>query len=103
MHGFRMTLQQGYRYVTSAFNHARTTLQTIDRGLGAAARMYHSIAPIVALIAREAFGEQRAQATHKAITDAMAGYGNVRSRVVEAHRMGDALAGAIRKEIPGIG
>jgi len=103
MYGFRTTLQRGYRYATNAFHHARSTLQTIDRGLGRAARMYNSIAPIVAPIAREALGEQRAQATHKAITDAMAGYGNVRSKVAEAHRMGDALASAVRKEIPGIG
>ena len=103
MHGFRTAVQRGHRYATSAFNHTRTVLQAVDRGLGKAARMYNTIAPIVAPIAREALGDQRAQATHKAIQDAMAGYGNVRTKVIEAHRMGDALASAVRKEIPSIG
>ena len=102
MHGFRTALQRGQRYATSAFNHTRSALVTIDRGLGKAARLYNTVAPIIAPIAREAFGDQRAQATHKAITQAMSGYGNVRSRVIEAHRMGDALASAVKKEIPSI-
>lgn len=102
MHGFRTAVHRGYRYAASAFNHARTAAVAVDRGLGKAARLYNTIAPIVAPIAREALGNQRAQATHKAITDAMAGYGNVRSKVIEAHRMGDTLARQVRKEIPSI-
>ena len=98
-----MALQQGRRHAISAFNHTRNVVQAVDRGLGTAARMYNSIAPMIAPIAREALGDQRAQATHKAITEAMSGYGNVRSKVVEIHRMGDALAKAVHKEIPSIG
>ena len=102
MHGSRTALNQGLQQGHRIFNRTRSVVQAVDRGLGKAARMYNTIAPIIAPIAREAFGDQRAQATHKAITDAMAGYGNVRAKVVEAHRMGDALAKAVHKEIPSI-
>ena len=102
MHGFRTALRRGQQAATSAFNHTRTVLQQVDRGLGTAARLYSDLAPIVAPLAREAMGNQRAEATHKAIQSAMQGYGNVRSRVIEAHRMGDALARGLKKEIPSI-
>ena len=97
MHGFRTALRRGQRVATSAFNHTRTVLQEVDRGLGAAARLNGDLAPIVAPLAREAMGSQRAEATHKAVQHAMQGYGNVRSWVIEAHRMGDALARGLKK------
>ena len=40
------------------------------------------------------------QEEDKAIRDAMSGYGNVRSKVIQAHRKGDALAGLVKKEYP---
>ena len=95
MQGIRNVAQRG-------FKHASSAIQTLDRGLGTAARLYHTMAPIVAPLASEVLGNQRAAATHKAITEAMTGYGNVRTKVIEAHRMGDALARVVKKEIPSI-
>ena len=100
MIGFRNALHNTGRFARTIYSTTHRVAGNIDRGLGSAARLYKTMSPVLAPIARELMGDQRAGATDKAIRDAMAGYGNVRSRVIEAHRMGDALTSMVRKEIP---
>lgn len=90
------------RFARTAYATTRRVAGHVDRTLGTAARLYKTMAPVLAPVAMELMGAQRAKATDKAIQDAMAGYGNVRSKVVEAHRMGDALTSMVRKEIPSL-
>ena len=96
--GFRGALHRAGQTARSVYSHARHIAGQVDRHLGSAARVYRQVAPILAPLANELMGAQRARATDKAIKDAMAGYGNVRSKVIQAHRMGDSLAGMVKKE-----
>ncbi len=100
MVGFRNALHHAGRTARNVYSHARHFAGQVDRHLGSAARIYKQLAPVLAPLANELLGSQRARATDKAIKDAMAGYGNVRSKVVQAHRMGDSLAGMVKKEYP---
>ena len=102
MRGFRNFVQNTYRHVSNGFGHARNFAIAVDRGIGKAARLYSTIAPIVAPMAREALGGQAAEAVNQSINSAMVSYGNVRGRVAAADQMGRSLHAAVRKEIPGI-
>lgn len=100
--GFRNALHNAGRFARNAYTRSMQVASHVDRGLGTAARLYRTVAPILAPLAQEMMGSQRARATDKAIRDAMSGYGNVRSKVMQVHRMGDTLASMVRKEIPSL-
>ena len=102
MIGFRNALHNTGRFARQAYSVSRRAAGHVDRTLGTAARLYQTVAPILAPVAMEALGAQRARAVDKAVKDAMTGYGNVRSKVMEAQRMGDTLTSMVRKEIPSL-
>ena len=100
MHGFRQALNTGARIANNAFAHARRAAVNVDRTLGSAARLYSQLAPTLAPLARELFGEGRASMAHKAISDGIASYQNVRGKVQRANLMAETLARSVRKELP---
>lgn len=100
--GFRMAVRQAGQTAHRVYATTRQVVSNVDRGLGHAARLYRTMAPVLAPLANELLGHQRASATNKAIQQAMNQYGNVRTKVLEAHRMGDALTGMVKKEFPGL-
>ena len=75
----------------------------IDRTIGGAAKLYHSLAPQLVPVARELFGEGKASMVHKATSDGLSNYENVRGKVQRAHRMADSLARSVKKELPSLG
>ena len=75
----------------------------IDRTLGSAARLYSSLAPSLAPLAKELFGEGHASMAHKAISDGISNYQNVRGKVQRAHRMAESITRSVKKEIPSLG
>ena len=102
MHGFRQALHSGARFAHNAFAHGRRTLMQVDRTIGTAAKLYSSLAPALAPLAKELFGEGRASMAHKAISDGLANYQNVRGKVQRAHRMAETITRS-EKEIPSLG
>ena len=103
MRGFRQALHTGVRVANNAFAHARRAVVNVDRTLGSAARLYSQLAPTLAPLARELFGEGRASMAHKAISDGISSYQNVRGKVQRAHRMAETITRSVKKEIPGLG
>ena len=57
MRGFRQALHQVGRFANNAFAHGRRAVMNIDRTIGGAAKLYHSLAPQLAPVAKELFGE----------------------------------------------
>ena len=102
MHGFRQALNTGARIANNAFAHARRAAANIDRTLGSAARLYSQLAPALAPLAKELFGEGRASMAHKAISDGIASYQNVRGKVQRANRMAETITRSVQKEIPSL-
>ena len=102
MHGFRQALNSGVRFANNAFAHGRRAAIIIDRTLGSAARLYSQIAPALAPLAKELFGEGRASMAHKAISDGISSYQNVRGKVQRANRMAETVARSVQKEIPSL-
>ena len=103
MRGFRQALHTGVRVANNAFAHARRAVVNVDRTLGSAARLYSQLAPTLAPLARELFGEGRASMAHKAISDGISSYQNVRGKVQRAHRMAETITRSVKKEIPSLG
>ena len=103
MHGFRQALHSGARFAHNAFAHGRRALVQVDRTIGTAAKLYSSLAPALAPLAKELFGEGRASMAHKAISDGIASYQNVRGKVQRAHRMAETVTRSVQKEIPSLG
>ena len=103
MRGFRQALNTGARVANNAFAHARRAVLNVDRTLGSAARLYSQLAPTLAPLARELFGEGRASMAHKAISDGISSYQNVRGKVQRAHRMAETITRSVKKEYPGLG
>ena len=103
MHGFRQALRSGARFAHNAFAHGRRALMQVDRTIGTAAKLYSSLAPALAPLAKELFGEGRASLAHKAISDGISSYQNVRGKVQRAHRMAESITRSVKKEIPGLG
>jgi len=102
MHGFRQALHSGARFAHNAFAHGRRALMQVDRTIGTAAKLYSSLAPALAPLAKEPFGEGRASMAHKAISDGLANYQNVRGKVQRAHRMAETITRSVKKEIPSL-
>ena len=100
MHGFRSALDRTRRFTSNAFHEGRKALGHIDRGLTTAAQVYHHMAPLVAPLAVHAMGHQRAQQTHNAVSGAIASYGQVREKALQANRMIGALHHATKKRTP---
>ena len=103
MRGFRQALHSGARFAHNAFAHGRRALMQVDRTIGTAAKLYSSLAPTLAPLAKELFGEGRASMAHKAISDGLANYQNVRGKVQRAHRMAETITRSVKKEIPSLG
>ena len=103
MRGFRQAVNTGLRVANNAFAHGRRAVMTVDRHLGSAARMYSSLAPALAPLAKELFGEGRASMAHKAISDGISNYQNVRGKVQRANRMAESITRSVKKEIPSLG
>ena len=103
MHGFRQALRSGARFAHNAFAHGRRALMQVDRTIGTAAKLYSSLAPALAPLAKELFGEGRASLAHKAISDGISSYQNVRGKVQRAHRMAESITRSVKKEIPSLG
>jgi len=103
MHGFRQALNSGVRFAHNAFAHGRRAVINIDRTLGSAARLYSQVAPALAPLAKELFGEGRTSMAHKAISDGISTYQNVRGKVQRANRMAESITRSVKKEIPSLG
>ena len=103
MHGFRQALNSGARFAHNAFAHGRRDLMQVDRTIGTAAKLYSSLAPALAPLAKELFGEGRTSMAHKAISDGLANYQNVRGKVQRAHRMAETITRSVKKDYPGLG
>lgn len=103
MRGFRQAVDAGIRVAHNAFHHGRRAVINIDRTLGSAARLYSGLAPSLAPLARDLFGEGRASMAHKAISDGISSYQNVRGKVQRAHRMAESITRSVKKEIPSLG
>ena len=97
MHGFRQALNSGGCFANNAFAHGRRAAITIDKML-----LYSQIAPALAPLAKELFGEGRASMAHKAISDGISSYQNVRGKVQRANRMAETVARSVQKEIPSL-
>ena len=76
---------------------------SIDRTLGSAARLYSQVSPALAPLAKELFGEGRTSMAHKAISDGISTYQNVRGKVQRANRMAESITRSVKKEIPSLG
>ena len=98
MHGFRQAAHRTLSFSKDAFNHTRQKIVQVDRGINRALRLYSQVAPILAPVATKTMGFDRAKHTHDSIQKFAQGYGDLRERVVEGHRMGSALAHALKKE-----
>ena len=68
MRGFRQALHSGVRFAHNAFAHGRRAAMHIDRTIGSAAKLYSSLAPALAPLAKELFGEGKTSMAHKAIS-----------------------------------
>ena len=64
MHGFRQALHSGVRFAHNAFAHGKRALMQVARTIGTAAKLYSSLAPALAPLAKELFGEGRASMAH---------------------------------------
>ena len=69
MRGFRQALHSGIRFAKNAFAHGSGAVMQIDRTIGSAARLYSSLAPALAPLAKELFGEAKTSMAHEAISD----------------------------------
>ena len=103
MRGFRSAVHQGMRFAHNAFNHGRRAVMQIDRHIGSAAKLYSTLAPILAPLAKELFGDGKSSMVHKAISDGLSNYENVRGKVQRAHRMADSITRSVKKEYPSLG
>ena len=103
MRGFRQALHTGARFANNAFAHGRRAVMQLDRHIGSAARLYSSLAPALAPAMKELFGEGRTSMAHKAISDGISSYQNVRGKVQRAHRMAESITRSVSKEIPSLG
>ena len=59
----------------------------------------HTLAPL----AKGLFGEGKSSMVHKAISDGLSNYENVRGKVQRAHRMADSITRSVKKEYPSLG
>ena len=103
MRGFRQALHSVGRFANNAFAHGRRAVMQIDRTIGGAAKLYHSLAPQLAPVAKELFGEGKTSMVHQAISSGLSNYENVRGKVQRAHRMADSKTRSVKKEIPSLG
>ena len=103
MRGFRQALHSGVRFAHNAFAHGKRAAIQIDRTIGSAARLYSSLAPALAPLAKELFGEGKTSVAHKAISDGISSYQNVRGKVQRAHKMAETITRSVKKEYPGLG
>ena len=94
-------MNTGLRVANNAFAHGRRAVMTVDRHLGSVARLYSSLAPALAPLAKELFGEGRSSMAHKAISDGISNYQNVRGQ--RANRMAESITRSVKKEIPSLG
>ena len=102
MRGFRQALHTGARFANNAFAHGRAAVLQLDRTIGSAARLYSSLAPALAPLAKELFGEGKTSMAHKAISDGISSYQNVRGKVQRANLMAESITRSVKKEIPGL-
>ena len=102
MRGFRQAMNTGLTVAHNAFQHGRRAVMQLDRHLGSAARLYGNLAPALAPVAKELFGEGRSNLAHKAISDGISSYQNVRGKVQRTHRMAESITRSVKKEIPSI-
>ena len=103
MHGFRQALNTGVRFAHNAFAHGRRAVLSIDKTLGSAARLYSQVAPALAPLAKELFGEGRTSMAHMAISDGISSYQNFRGKVQRASRMAESITRSVKKGIPSLG
>ena len=68
---FRDTMRTAHARATRLFGHARTIASHVERALGTAARVYHTLAPALAPLAMEHLGEERAQRIHGAVSSGL--------------------------------
>ena len=94
MRGLRQALHSGERFANNAFAHGRRAVMQ---------RLYSSLAPALAPLAKELFGEGKTSMAHKAISDGISSYQNVRGKVQRAHRMAETITRSVKKEYPGLG
>ena len=65
---FRDSLQNARGHATRHFGHVRTAASHVHRALGTAERVYHAIAPVLAPLAVDHFGSERARQIHSAVS-----------------------------------
>ena len=61
------------------FGAAKNAAYHIDKGLGAAARVYHAVAPILEPLAREHLGAEKTHQIHSTISSGIRHYAEARS------------------------
>ena len=95
---FRDTLRKAHGHATRLFGHVRTVATHVDRALGTTVRAYHTLAPILAPLAIEHLGTERAHRIHGAVSSGIQRYGVARER---GHRIAStvgAFANAIKHQ-----
>ena len=70
----------------------------IDRTLGSTARLYSSLAPALAPAMKELFGEGKTSMAHKAVSDGISHYQNVRGEVQRARWVAESIIRNVQKQ-----
>ena len=91
----RRTTERAGRYVHQGLTHARHFAQQVDSGVRAAKTIYGAVAPIL---------DSYAGGGHaKHVMKALQGYDDLRQQVLGHAENANAVAGAVRRAVPGIG
>jgi hypothetical protein len=101
MHGgLRGAYDSAVSFARRHYGRARELAGHLDRGVGAALRIYHQVAPILAPHARRALGDS-ADRIHSNVLHGARFYGEQKRRLMQADHMSRAIARAVHKELNG--